>query len=41
MLLYDHACASEYGTFLGDSDKERSVMGVKEKTTSLWCINLA
>lgn len=39
MLLYDHACASEYGTFLGDSDKERFVMGVKEKTTSLWYLD--
>ncbi|XP_069079459.1 myotubularin-related protein 9-like isoform X1 [Pleurodeles waltl] len=34
--LFQHAYASEYGTFLCNNEKERGLCAVKEKTLSLW-----
>ncbi|XP_069478580.1 myotubularin-related protein 9-like isoform X2 [Ambystoma mexicanum] len=34
--FFQHANASEYGTFLCNNEKERSLCAVKEKTHSLW-----
>ncbi|RLV87484.1 hypothetical protein DV515_00015655 [Chloebia gouldiae] len=36
LTLFDNAYASAYGTFLCNSEKERSLCGVKENTHSLW-----
>lgn len=36
IMILDHAYASEYGTFLGNSAKERAGHGVQGLTTSLW-----
>jgi myotubularin-related protein 9 len=38
LVLYDHALAghSEYGTFLGDSERERAKADVRTHTHSLW-----
>ena len=35
-LIHEHTHASEYGTFLADSMKERSEHHLNEKTSSLW-----
>ena len=35
-LIHEHTHASEYGTFLGDSMKERSEHNLDERTSSLW-----
>lgn len=34
--LFEHSYCSQYGTFLGDSEKERCEMKVQKRTTSLW-----
>ena len=36
VVLADHSLASSFGTFLCDSERERSELGVKEHTVSLW-----
>ncbi|CAG9576043.1 unnamed protein product [Danaus chrysippus] len=36
ITLFEHAYASQFGTFLCDSDRERSTLGVYDQTTSLW-----
>ena len=36
MLLADHCMASNFGTFLCDSEMEREEAGVKEHSISLW-----
>ncbi|XP_067389900.1 myotubularin-related protein 9-like isoform X2 [Emydura macquarii macquarii] len=36
LVLFEHAYASSYGTFLCNSEKERYLCEVKEKTHSLW-----
>lgn len=36
ILLFDHAYASEFGTFLGNCTKEREEFSFASKTTSLW-----
>ncbi|XP_045501218.1 myotubularin-related protein 9 [Colias croceus] len=36
ITLFEHAYASQFGTFLCDSDQERETRGVYEHTTSLW-----
>ena len=35
-LLYKHACASQFGTFLADCVKERKDLDVPKKTVSFW-----
>lgn len=35
-LLFKHACASQFGTFLGDSVKERKELDIPKKTVSFW-----
>lgn len=35
-LLFDHAYASQFGTFLGNCTKERKELGFAKKTYSLW-----
>ena len=34
--LFEHAYASEFGTFLGNCEREKRQFRVKERTTSLW-----
>ncbi|XP_055914081.1 myotubularin-related protein 9 [Eupeodes corollae] len=36
ILLFEHSYFSQYGTFLCDSEKERSELKVQTRTTSLW-----
>ncbi|KPJ13750.1 Myotubularin-related protein 9 [Papilio machaon] len=36
ITLFEHSYASQFGTFLCDSEQERSVRGVYSQTTSLW-----
>ncbi|KAJ7304414.1 hypothetical protein JRQ81_011971 [Phrynocephalus forsythii] len=36
VTLFEHSYASPYGTFLCNSEKERKLFEVKEKTLSLW-----
>ncbi|OWR47170.1 hypothetical protein KGM_213959 [Danaus plexippus plexippus] len=36
ITLFEHAYASQFGSFLCDSDRERSALGVYDQTTSLW-----
>lgn len=36
ILLFEHSYFSQYGTFLCDSEKERSEFKVQSSTTSLW-----
>lgn len=36
MLLFEHAYASQFGTFLGNSTAERAKLSLPEKTVSLW-----
>lgn len=36
VLLFEHSYFSQFGTFLGDSEKERALARVQKKTTSLW-----
>lgn len=36
ITLFEHAYASQFGTFLCDSDLERESRGVYEQTTSIW-----
>ncbi|XP_055541476.1 myotubularin-related protein 9 isoform X2 [Wyeomyia smithii] len=36
IMLFEHSYCSQYGTFLGDSDRERTELRVRERTTSLW-----
>uniref|UniRef100_A0A1L8DYY4 Putative phosphatidylinositol 3-phosphate 3-phosphatase myotubularin mtm1 n=1 Tax=Nyssomyia neivai TaxID=330878 RepID=A0A1L8DYY4_9DIPT len=36
VMLFEHSFGSQFGTFLGDSEQERTQLGVTTKTTSLW-----
>ena len=36
IILFEHAYASEFGSFLGNNEKERKDHRVKEHTVSLW-----
>lgn len=36
VVLFEHSFASQYGTFLGDSEQERHDLRLKGRTTSLW-----
>lgn len=36
ILLFEHSFFSSYGTFLGDSERERESIKLHTKTTSLW-----
>lgn len=36
IMLYEHSYCSQYGTFLGDSERQRMELKVRERTTSLW-----
>uniref|UniRef100_A0A8C3A889 Myotubularin-related protein 9 n=1 Tax=Cyclopterus lumpus TaxID=8103 RepID=A0A8C3A889_CYCLU len=36
VLVFDHAYASQFGTFLGNSTAERAKLSLPEKTVSLW-----
>lgn len=36
ILLFEHSFFSSYGTFLGDSEREREMIKLHTKTTSLW-----
>lgn len=36
ILLFEHSFSSSYGTFLGDSERERQAIKLHTKTTSLW-----
>uniref|UniRef100_A0AAQ5ZQV6 Myotubularin-related protein 9 n=1 Tax=Amphiprion ocellaris TaxID=80972 RepID=A0AAQ5ZQV6_AMPOC len=36
VLLFEHAYASQFGTFLGNSAADRSKLSLPEKTVSLW-----
>lgn len=36
ILLFEHSFFSSYGTFLGDSERERESIKLHSKTTSLW-----
>lgn len=36
ILLFEHSFFSSYGTFLGDSESDRTNMKLHTKTTSLW-----
>lgn len=36
ILLYDNAYIQHYGTFLGNCEKERDDLLVKNRTSSLW-----
>lgn len=36
ILLFEHSFFSSYGTFLGDSERERESIKLHAKTTSLW-----
>lgn len=35
-ILFEHSFASQYGTFLGDNEREREALKLHKKTTSLW-----
>ncbi|XP_026484817.1 myotubularin-related protein 9 [Vanessa tameamea] len=36
ITLFEHAYASQFGTFICDSDQERETRGVYDQTTSIW-----
>lgn len=36
ILLFEHSFFSSYGTFLGDSERERQAIKLHTRTTSLW-----
>ncbi|EDS41651.1 myotubularin [Culex quinquefasciatus] len=36
LMLFEHSYSSQYGTFLGDCERERKELKVRERTTSLW-----
>lgn len=36
VILFEHSYASQFGTFLCDSEKERTQLKVQKNTTSLW-----
>ncbi|XP_013789413.1 myotubularin-related protein 9-like isoform X1 [Limulus polyphemus] len=36
VLLFEHSYASQFGTFLGNCDKERKELNLAQKTVSLW-----
>lgn len=36
ILIFEHSYFSQYGTFLGDSERERESINLHTKTTSLW-----
>jgi len=36
IFLFEHAYASEFGTFLGNNESEKAQLKVKESTVSLW-----
>ncbi|VDN07312.1 unnamed protein product [Thelazia callipaeda] len=36
IFLFEHAYASEFGSFLGNNEKEKAKFGVKNRTVSLW-----
>uniref|UniRef100_A0A0A9W4V3 phosphatidylinositol-3,5-bisphosphate 3-phosphatase n=1 Tax=Lygus hesperus TaxID=30085 RepID=A0A0A9W4V3_LYGHE len=36
LTLHDHTSSCQYGTFIGNSEKERNDLRVKERTYSLW-----
>ncbi|CAO4378781.1 unnamed protein product [Caenorhabditis nigoni] len=36
IFLFEHAYASEFGSFLGNSEKEKKENGIRKKTVSLW-----
>ncbi|XP_059619519.1 myotubularin-related protein 9 [Phlebotomus argentipes] len=36
VMLFEHSYSSQFGTFLADSERERTQLGVTTKTTSLW-----
>uniref|UniRef100_A0A674BCD5 Myotubularin related protein 9 n=1 Tax=Salmo trutta TaxID=8032 RepID=A0A674BCD5_SALTR len=36
VLLFEHAYASQFGTFMGNSASERSKLNLSQKTVSLW-----
>ncbi|KAJ6634790.1 Myotubularin-related protein 9 [Pseudolycoriella hygida] len=35
-ILFEHSFASQYGTFLGDNERDREALNLHNKTTSLW-----
>ncbi|KAK6034904.1 hypothetical protein COOONC_27586 [Cooperia oncophora] len=36
VFLFEHAYASEFGSFIGNSEKMKAELGVKSSTVSLW-----
>lgn len=36
IILFEHSFSSQYGTFLGDNERDRHAMRLHSKTTSLW-----
>lgn len=36
IILFEHSFASQYGTFLGDCERDREAIRLQSKTTSLW-----
>lgn len=36
IMLFEHAYASQFGTFLGNSENERCKLKLQQKTMSLW-----
>lgn len=36
LILFEHSFASQYGTFLGDNERERRDLKLHKRTTSLW-----
>jgi hypothetical protein len=36
LALFDNVYSSKFGTFLGNSDRERKLLGVEKRTISLW-----
>lgn len=36
ILIFEHSFFSQYGTFLGDCERERESIKLHAKTTSLW-----
>jgi myotubularin-related protein 6/7/8 len=36
LILHDHAMSCQFGTFIGNCEKDRLDLGVREKTYSLW-----
>lgn len=36
IILFEHSFASQYGTFLGDNERERVDLKLHKRTTSLW-----